>query len=80
MANIPDQDRSFAAQFALVVTVPKFYNPNTGQVWHQIINNNFYDYIDSHRVLITKDVAGDFVVNTIPKKNEMKNLYLTYYP
>lgn len=80
MANLPLDDRSFAAQFALISTVPKFYNSNNGFVWHQIINNNFYNYVDTHRVLITKDASGDFIVNTIPKRNEMNALYTAFYP
>jgi hypothetical protein len=80
MANYPDDERSFAAQFRLVPTVPKFYNPNTGITWHEIINNNFYDYINTHRILITQDSSGDYVVNTIPKKIEMNNLIAAYYP
>lgn len=80
MANYPDQDRSFAAQFQLSSTVPKFYRPATGQMYHQIINNNFYNYVDANRVLIGKDASGDFTVTNVAQRNEMKSLYNTFYP
>lgn len=80
MANYPNNERSFGAQFQLISTVPRFYNPNNNFTWYQIINNNFYAYVDANKILITKDATGDFIVNTIPKRNEMYNLIAAFYP